>query len=188
MVKQAKLKSRRTGPIFKFGVQVPRNYHEATSLDGRNGNSHWSEAEKKELDQVNEYDTFKDLGRGGQAPQGYKRISVHFVYDIKFDLHRKARLVAGGHMTDPVKDSGYSSVVSLRTICLALLIGELNSLSPMAGDIGNAYLEAYTKEKVYFIPGPELGDLEGHTLIIVKALYGLRTSGARFHDRLIDTL
>jgi Reverse transcriptase (RNA-dependent DNA polymerase) len=33
-----------------------------------------------------------------------------------------------------------------------------------------------------------LGELEGHTLIIVKALYGLRSSGARWHDRLFDTL
>ena len=55
------------------------------------------------------------------------------------------------------------------------------------GDIGNAYLEAYTKEKVYCIAGPEFGDLAGHTLVIVKALYGLRTSGARYHERFADT-
>ena len=27
----------------------------------------------------------------------------------------------------------------------------------MQGDIGNAYLESYTQEKVYFITGPEFG-------------------------------
>ena len=47
---------------------------------------------------------------------------------------------------------------------------------------------AYTDEKVYIIAGPEFGELEGHLLIIVKALYGLRTSGARWHDRLSDCL
>ena len=36
--------------------------------------------------------------------------------------------------------------------------------------------------------GPEFGDKAGHILIIRKALYGLRTSGARFHERLADTL
>jgi hypothetical protein len=71
---------------------------------------------------------------------------------------------------------------------LALLVGEINGLQPMVGDIGNAYLEAYTKEKVYFIAGKEFGPLAGHTMVIVKALYGLRTSGARFHERLADTL
>lgn len=58
----------------------------------------------------------------------------------------------------------------------------------MVGDIGNAYLEAYTKEKVYIVAGPDFGELEGHTLVINKALYGLRTSGARLHDKLSDTL
>ncbi len=37
------------------------------------------------------------------------------------------------------------------------------------------------QEKVYIIVGPEFGELEGHTLIIFKALYGLRTSGLCWH-------
>ena len=58
----------------------------------------------------------------------------------------------------------------------------------MVGDIGNAYLESFTKELVCIIAGPEFGDLQGHTLKLNKALYGLRTSGARFHERLADIL
>jgi hypothetical protein len=91
-------------------------------------------------------------------------------------------------MTSPSSESAYSSVVSIRSLRLAILAAEINNLKTWAGDIGNAYLEAYTREKVYFVAGPEFGQLEGHTLIIVKALYGLRTSGARFHDRLVDTI
>ena len=34
----------------------------------------------------------------------------------------------------------------------------------MIGDIGNPYLESYTKEKVCFTTGPEFGDLARHTL------------------------
>jgi hypothetical protein len=71
---------------------------------------------------------------------------------------------------------------------LALLVGEMNGLKPMDGDIGSAYLEAYTKEKVYFVAGPEFGELAGHTLVIIKALYGLRASGATFHEHLADNL
>ena len=100
----------------------------------------------------------------------------------------KARLVADGHLTQPVKDSSYSGVISLRTMRIALLVGELNGLQAMVGDVGNAYLEAHTKEKVYFIAGPEFAELEGCVMIVSKALYGLRTSGARFHDRLADVL
>ena len=49
-------------------------------------------------------------------------------------------------------------------------------------------MEAYTTEKVVFTSGPEFGALQGLTMIIVKALYGLRSSGARFHAKLSDTL
>jgi hypothetical protein len=49
-------------------------------------------------------------------------------------------------------------------------------------------LEVYTSEKVYIIAGPELGSFEGHILIISKALYVLRISGARWHDRRADCM
>jgi hypothetical protein len=51
--------------------------------------------------------------------------------------------------------------------------------SVLATDIGNAYLEAFTSEMVYIIARPEFGELEGHNLVISKALCGLCSSGAR---------
>jgi Reverse transcriptase (RNA-dependent DNA polymerase) len=51
-----------------------------------------------------------------------------------------------------------------------------------------AYLEAYTTEKVYIIAVPEFGEREGHILVISKALYGLQSSGARWHDRFADCI
>jgi hypothetical protein len=57
-----------------------------------------------------------------------------------------------------------------------------------ATDISSAYLESYTKEKVYIVAGPEFGEREGHTLIIERALYGLKSSGLRWHERLADVL
>ena len=50
------------------------------------------------------------------------------------------------------------------------------------------YLEAETSERVYIIAGPEFGERKGCTLIIFKALYGLRTSGLRWHEKFADTL
>ena len=78
--------------------------------------------------------------------------------------------------------------VSLRGFCLVLFLAELNKLELWATDIGNAYLEAFTSELVYIIAGPEFKELEGHVLIISKALYGLRSSGARWHDRFSDCI
>ena len=93
----------------------------------------------------------------------YKQIRVHFVYDCKHDLRRKARMVADGHLTPPGDDS-YSSVVSLKSLRISILLGELNGLNIGVGDIGNAYLEAKTEEHVYIVAGPEFGELAGHTL------------------------
>lgn len=78
--------------------------------------------------------------------------------------------------------------MSLKGIRLIIFLSQSNGQDLIATDVGNAYLEAFTKEKVYFIAGPEFGKLEGHVLIIVKALYGLRSSGARWHDRFADVL
>jgi len=58
-------------------------------------------------------------------------------------------------------------------------------LEVVAGDVGNAFLNGWTKEMVYFIAGPEFGpELEGKRLIAVKAIYGLKSSSARFHEHL----
>jgi hypothetical protein len=128
------------------------------------------------------------MGRGAIAPDGYHKISAHLIFDVKHDLRHKARMVAGGHLTKLSKERTYSGVVSLRTLQLIVFVAELNGLDLWAADVGNAYLEAYTKEKVYIVAGPEFEKLEGHTLLFEKALYGLRSSGARWHDRLADAL
>ena len=91
-------------------------------------------------------------------------------------------------MTHPPKDSVYSSVVSLRSIRTITFLAGLNGLTLMAGGVGNAYLEAYTREKVCFKAGPEFGELVGCIMVIDKALYGLRSSGARFHEKFATTL
>ena len=184
---QARLQSYRLAPQYKFGVQVPCNHDQAMELDRANGNILWRDAEKLELAQINEYETFQDLGIG-KRPAGYKQIRVHFVYDVKPTLKRKARLVADGHLTDTPIDSVYSSVVSIRGLKICLFLAELNKLESWCTDVGNAYLEAYTEEKLFIIAGPEFGDLQGHTLIISRALYGLKSSGLRWWERFSDVL
>jgi hypothetical protein len=58
------------------------------------------------------------------------------IYDIKHDGRHKARLVAGGHLTDPTTESVYSGVVSLRGIRLIFFLSDLNKLSLWVADIG----------------------------------------------------
>lgn len=186
MANQAKLRSYNSAPKFKYGFEVPRDYKHAMWLDKRNGNTKWSDATQLEMSQLDDYSTFRDVGK--TIPDGHKKIRVHLVYDVKHDGRHKARLVADGHLTDIPTESVYSGVVSLRGIRLLTFISELNGLDLWATDIGNAYLEAHTKEKVCILAGPEFGKREGHILVIQKALYGLRTSGLRWHERFADCL
>jgi hypothetical protein len=157
-------------------------------LDRINGNTKWRDSELTELRQVDEYETFIDKGKGYTPGPGYKKIKVHFVYAVKHDGRHKARLVCGGHLTPTPLESVYSSVVSLRGVRMLCFLAELNDMEVWSTDIGNAYLESYTQEKVYIIAGPEFGEREGHTLIVQKACYGLKSSGLRWHERLADEL
>ena len=62
----------------------------------------------------------------------------HMIFDVKFgeNFRRKARLVAGGHMTDTPNTLTYSSVVSHDSVHIVLKIVALNELSVMASSAG----------------------------------------------------
>ena len=188
MVNQVRLKNFRMAPRYKYGHQVPRNHEEAVLIDEKNGNTKWQDSEKLEIQQLNDYSTFRSLGKGAPVPEGYTKIPCHMIYDVKFDGRFKCRLVAGGHRTDTPIDSVYSGVVSLRGIRMVTFLAELNGLDLWSTDVGNAYLESHTKEKVVFIAGDEFGEYAGHTMVIEKAQYGLKSSGKCWHDRLHDVL
>ena len=52
----------------------------------------------------------------------------HIIFDVKFgeNFQRKARLVAGGHITDTPNTLTYSSVVPRDSVRIALTIAALN--------------------------------------------------------------
>jgi hypothetical protein len=177
MVNQSHIKVTHNAPRYKFGYRIPCNYDEVMQFDLRNGNTLWQEATDLEMSQLAEYNTFSNLGH----KDTYKKIRKH-------DGRHKAWMVADGHLTDIPLESMYSGVVSLRGLQIFPFHSELNGLDLWATDIGNAYLEAFTMEQNYIIAGPEFGQLEGHYLIIVKALYGLRTSGLHWHEHFNDCL
>ena len=188
LVNQQKLRNRRLRPMYKYGYQVPRDHDEAVFIDEKNGNTKWQDSEKLEIKQIDDYDTHEDLGLGTPIPEGYTNIPCHMVYDVKHDGRHKARFVAGGHKTSTPIDATYSGVVSLQGIRLVTFLAELNDLELWGTDIGNAYLESYTSEKICFIAGKEFGERAGHTMKMVKAQYGLKSSGKCWHDRLFEVL
>jgi Reverse transcriptase (RNA-dependent DNA polymerase) len=190
MVNQAKLQSFRTAPVYMYGHLVPHNHSQALEIDRKNGNTMWQDAEKIELEAILGYGVFNATGLHTPSPENHKRINVHFVYAVKHDGCYNARLVAGGHLTDTPIDSVYSSVATLWGVHMVMFLAELNGLNFWSTDIGNAHLKSNTMEKIYIVGGKEFAcvGLEGHTLVIVKALYGLKSSGARRWEVLADVL
>jgi hypothetical protein len=177
------------GIKYKFGIQVPKGIKNEIDLDKKNGNQLWQEAMKTELKQLTDYQTFIVLDSGEDIPTGYQKIPYHMVFDVKYDLRHKTRLVAGGNWTVNDKEDIYSGVVRMDTVRIGFFLGELYRLSCCACDIVNAFLYEKTKEKVYITDGPEFGaELHGKNLFIDKSLHGLKTSAARFHEHLSDSL
>ena len=50
----------------------------------------------------------------------------------------------------------------MRNLGLAMFLVELNDLQLWGAEIGNAYLQALTREKLYIVAGPEFEELPGH--------------------------
>ena len=95
--------------------------------------------------------------------------------------------MADGSLTpDPVENI-YLGVVSLRHLRLVILLGELTNLELWGADIGIAYLQAYTYEKLFIIAAVEFGELEGF-IIFNKALHGIKSSGKRWAERFYDII
>lgn len=100
---------------------------------------------------------FRFLEEGEQVPVRSTWIPFHMIFDVKCDLIRKARFVAGGHWTEASSQLTYSSVVTRESIRIAFLIAALNELDILAADVGNAYLQAPAREQVHTTAGPEFG-------------------------------
>jgi hypothetical protein len=54
--------------------------------------------------------------QGEDIPTGYQKIPYHMVFDVKYDLRHKAKLVAGGNWTLNDKEDIYSGVVRMDSV------------------------------------------------------------------------
>ena len=93
-----KFKTKTAVKNIKFGVEVPSTVEEALQLDLENSNKLWQETIAKEM--TNNRVTFQIFETDEQPPVGYTEITCHLIFDVKMDLIRKARYVAGGHVSD----------------------------------------------------------------------------------------
>ena len=157
-----------------------------------NGNTNWKDDEILELTQIYNFGPFESLGLVNKShiPPGHTKIQVHLIYDYKQDGRYKARTVASSNMTWPNIDTYYYIVISLRSMRTIVFLAELNNIETHTCDISNAYLTARTTENIIFNSGSKFAPFghAGHLPLIKTTIYGLKSSGARFHSQLSDSL
>ena len=190
-----KVKAKYWRTTHKFGIRVPKSVDEALSIDKENRNTLWYTAIQKEMKNFCvafgawEEGSLDDSSRG-QKLVGYQEIHCHMIFDIKMDgrFTRKARYFSGGHTTDPPSSITYSSVVSRDNIRIAFTLASLNNAYIRAADIGNAYLNAKCQKKIWTVVGTDFGSEKGKVMLLVRALFGLNSSGAAWRQMLAQTL
>ena len=64
----------------------------------------------------------------------------------------------------------------------------LNDIYVFDANISNAYLNAPRREKIWTKYGPEFGSQQGWVMLIVRALYRLKSSGASWRVILSESL
>jgi hypothetical protein len=79
-------------------------------------------------------------------------------------------------------------VVSRDSVRIILTIAALNDLDILGADVQNAFLSAPCREKVWIRAGKEFGANQGKALIIVRALYGLKSASASFRSYMAEKL
>ena len=190
----AKVKTKYWRTTHKYGVRLPKNAEEALRLDAEDGTTFWKDAmniemAKAKVAYAEVEDATSEDARQGKVPEltGFQEIKCHLIFDVKMDFTRKARFVAGGHTTETPVGLTYSSVVSRDSVRIAFLVAALNELDILACDIGNAYLNAPCREKIWFEAGIECGhSMKGKPMKLVRALYGLKSSGASWRKMFKD--
>ena len=92
---------------------------------------------------------------GCNPVEGWQDTTLHILFNIKQYLRRKYRLVSGGYLIDMVDIPLYSSTVKDIIVQILHVITHKSKMNKLCGDIGNAFPNSYTNEKLFVqIVGP----------------------------------
>jgi hypothetical protein len=191
----SKVKSKYWRTTHKFGIRLPHSVEEALEIDKQTKTEFWRKALNKEMSKVKvAWERRDDVSptdvRQGKVNGmiGFQEIGCHIIFDVKMDFTRNARFVAGGHTTEVPSSITYSSVVSRDSVRWGFMLAALNGLDVLACDLENAYLNAPCKENIWFEGGIECGEDNGIVLVLVRALYGLKSAGSSWRSTLAQAL
>jgi len=137
----------------------------------------WHEACQQELEALAKHKVFELVPR----PRDRKVIKNQWVFDVKADGRKHARLVAKGfsQVEGLDYDQIFSPVVRFETVRLILAMAALNDWYLTGLDVRNTFLYGELDEEIYMeqpegfrVPGQESAVLK-----LMRALYGLKQAG-----------
>jgi hypothetical protein len=139
----------------------------------------WEQACQRELETLSRRGVFEVVKR----PSGRKVIKNRWVFDVKDDGRKRARLVAKGfsQVEGMDYDQVFSPVVRFETVRLILALAALENWVAYGLDVRNAYLYGELDEEIY-MEQPEGFTAPGTTkehyvLRLLRALYRLKQAG-----------
>ena len=137
----------------------------------------WRAACREELDALRKRGVFDLVER----PKGKRVVKNRWVFDIKSDGRKKARLVARGYsQVEGIDyDKIFSPVVRYETVRLVLALAALEGYHLSGLDVRNAYLYGDLEEEIYMDqPDGFVAKGKEHMVLrLRKALYGLKQAG-----------
>ena len=103
---------------YKYGIEIPTSITHATRIDQKNGNTFWTDAIFKEMNNVGIAFTILDLVK--KAPPGWTKASGHLLFDFKMDFTRKSRWVKYVHRSPNPTTLAYAGAVSRESVRVGL--------------------------------------------------------------------
>jgi len=148
----------------------------------------WQKACLQELEALKEHQVFELV----QRPRGRKVIKNRWVFDVKSDGRKRARLVAKGfsQVEGLDYDQVFSPVVRFETVRLILAMAALHDWHITGLDVRNAFLYGELDEEIY-MEQPEGFHVPGRkteVLKLLRALYGLKQAGLAWWRTLRESM
>ena len=148
----------------------------------------WKAACKEELEALRKREVFEIT----DLPKGRKIIRNRWVFDIKSDGRKRARLVAKGFsQVEGIDfDEIFSPVVRFETVRLMLALSSLESWHVQGVDVRNAFLYGKLDEEIYMEQpeGFKIRGQEHKVLRLRRALYGLKQAALAWWKQLAESM
>jgi hypothetical protein len=153
--------------------QVPTQFRDIARLPAQQ-QAEWKQACREELEALRKRQVYEIV----DLPHGRKAIKNRWVFSVKSDGRKRARLVAKGFsQVEGVDfDEIFSPVVRYETVRLMFALASLEGMYMTGLDVKTAFLYGKLEEEIYMLQpeGFALKGKERKVMRLRRALYGLK--------------